>query len=149
MFLKKGEPLAFTVIQHFAPTEHSIGLHWYHFEQPILLLSFATLSLLHEQTKAPQTSHIRFAVWRHWSDFRAINGSLFLANFVCYHPNVIELQLSRKYYLQTITLSHAGFQLTSQCSGGSGMVGLNCHRCFQLCKKLLLNRIPWAVWAAE
>lgn len=33
-----------SVIQHFAPSQYQLGLHWYHFGQPILLPSFTPLS---------------------------------------------------------------------------------------------------------
>ena len=31
-----ANPVANFIIKHFAPADHSIGLHWYHFDQPIL-----------------------------------------------------------------------------------------------------------------
>lgn len=31
-----GNPMARLIMRHFAPTRHHIGLHWHHFDQPIL-----------------------------------------------------------------------------------------------------------------
>jgi len=34
--LSKRDPVALGVLKYFAPADYSIGLHWYHFNQPIL-----------------------------------------------------------------------------------------------------------------
>jgi uncharacterized protein (TIGR00661 family) len=34
--VKKADPFSMWVIKNFAPTDYSVGLHWHHFEKPIL-----------------------------------------------------------------------------------------------------------------
>ena len=51
-----------SVIQHFAPTEHAIGLYWYHFEQQSNVAALEALGLA-------QT--VSF-----WMRLRCVNGSM-------------------------------------------------------------------------
>jgi len=34
--LKKADPLSMWVVKNFAPADYAVGLHWHHFDQPIL-----------------------------------------------------------------------------------------------------------------
>jgi uncharacterized protein (TIGR00661 family) len=34
--IKKADPFSMWVVKNFAPTDYSLGLHWHHFEKPIL-----------------------------------------------------------------------------------------------------------------
>ena len=133
-----GNWIEHSVIQYFAPTEHSIGLHWYHFEQPILPPIVHTLTH-HEQTTAPQNFTL---VYLPFEDLEAISELLmkFISHhFICYHPNVIEH--SRVENIEFKPLSHAGFQFDlSQCSGVVANGGFELpSEALTLGKKLLLK----------
>lgn len=139
MYLKKGGNwIEHSVIQHFAPTEHAIGLHWYHFEQPILPPIVHTL-IGDQKTKAPQDFTL---VYLPFEDLEAISELLMKSishNFVCYHPNIIEQ--SRVENIEFKPLSHAGFQFDlNQCSGVVANGGFELpSEALTLGKKLLLK----------
>lgn len=133
-----GNWIEHSVIQHFAPTEHSIGLHWYHFEQPILPPIVHTL-VGDQQTKTTQNFTL---VYLPFEDLESISDLLmkFIShNFVCYHPNVIEH--SRVENIEFKPLCHAGFQFDlNQCSGVVANGGFELpSEALTLGKKLLLK----------
>ncbi|WP_454441229.1 MJ1255/VC2487 family glycosyltransferase [Vibrio bathopelagicus] len=134
-----GNWIEHSVIQHFAPTEHAIGLHWYHFEQPILPPIVHTLSRHSSNMEEP----INFTlVYLPFEDLEAISELLmkFIShNFVCYHPNVIEQ--SRVENIEFKPLSHAGFQFDlNQCLGVVANGGFELpSEALTLGKKLLLK----------
>ncbi|WP_114632954.1 MJ1255/VC2487 family glycosyltransferase [Vibrio splendidus] len=133
-----GNWIEHLVIQHFAPTEHSIGLHWYHFEQPILPPIVHTLAG-DQQTKTAQDFAL---VYLPFEDLESISELLmkFIShNFVCYHPNVIEHR--RVENIEFKPLSHTGFQFDlNQCSGVVANGGFELpSEALTLGKKLLLK----------
>ncbi|MFA0311612.1 glycosyltransferase [Vibrio splendidus] len=143
-----GNWIEHSVIQYFAPTEHAIGLHWYHFEQPILPPIVHTPNahtpivntfVGDERAKAAQDYTL---VYLPFEDLESISELLmkFVShNFVCYHPNVIEH--SRVENIEFKPLSHAGFQFDlNQCSGVVANGGFELpSEALTLGKKLLLK----------
>ncbi|CAK2634102.1 MJ1255/VC2487 family glycosyltransferase [Vibrio crassostreae] len=138
-----GNWIEHSVIQHFAPTAHSIGLHWYHFEQPILPpivhTPIAPTLVGEQQTKTAQNFTL---VYLPFEDLESISELLmkFIShNFVCYHPDVIEH--SRFENIEFKPLSHAGFQFDlNQCSGVVANGGFELpSEALTLGKKLLLK----------
>ncbi|WP_299685609.1 MJ1255/VC2487 family glycosyltransferase [uncultured Vibrio sp.] len=133
-----GNWIEHSVIQHFAPTEHSIGLHWYHFEQPILPPIVHTVAE-HQTTKALQDFTL---VYLPFEDLETISDLLIKFtshHFVCYHPDIIEP--SRVENIEFKPLSHRGFQLDlNQCSGVVANGGFELpSEALTLGKKLLLK----------
>ncbi|GAL19567.1 glycosyltransferase [Vibrio maritimus] len=124
-----------SVIQHFAPSQYQLGLHWYHFGQPILPPIVHTLEqdvtsedfilvyLPFENTDAIIDLLLRFA--RH--------------NFVCYHPDNIENAQLENILMKP--LSHESFQCDlHRCSGVIANGGFELpSEALSLGKKLLVK----------
>ncbi|CAH0526822.1 MJ1255/VC2487 family glycosyltransferase [Vibrio hippocampi] len=101
-----------TVIQHFAPSQYQLGLHWYHFDQPILppivhtvghdvtMEDFVLVYLPFENTQAIIDVLLRFSSHK----------------FICYHPDVSECQHIENMVLKP--LSHEQFQTDLHRCGG-------------------------------
>ncbi|MGX9418564.1 MJ1255/VC2487 family glycosyltransferase [Vibrio sp. RC27] len=72
------------IINRFAPSDHYIGLHWYHFEQPILPPIVHT-SRYDVENKGFILVYLPFERLSHISEllFRFSNHK-----FICYHPDV-------------------------------------------------------------
>ncbi|MCF4171870.1 MJ1255/VC2487 family glycosyltransferase [Vibrio sp. McD22-P3] len=93
-----------SVIQHFAPSQYQLGLHWYHFGQPILppivhtnghdvtSEDFVLIYLPFENTQTIIDVLLRFVNQR----------------FICYHPEIIEQQQVENILMKP--LSHEQFQ---------------------------------------
>lgn len=120
-----GNWIEHSVIQHFAPTEHSIGLHWYHFEQPILPPIVHTL-VGEQQTKTAQDFTL---VYLPFEDLESISELLmkFIShNFVCYHPDVLSTAESK-----ILSSNHSVMRAFNSTSISalvwSQMAALNCH----------------------
>ncbi len=93
-----------SVIQHFAPSQYQIGLHWYHFGQPILPPIVHTNG--HEVTSANFV-----LVYLPFENIRAIIDVLvrFVNQpFICYHPEIRDQKQIEN--IQMMPLSHEGFQ---------------------------------------
>lgn len=103
---KKGASwLDQTLIQHFAPTQHHLGLHWYHFQQPILP------PIVHTPTQIDNQKHDFILVYLPFEALPAISDLLQrFANrhFICYHPEVTEM--SQQEHLTFMPLSYQNFQ---------------------------------------
>lgn len=139
---KKGENwIERSVIQHFAPTEHSIGLHWYHFEQPILPPIVYTPSNREKASCAEGSANFSL-VYLPFEDLDDVTDLLikFISHqFICYHPDVIEQRIVENIVFKP--LSHDGFQIDLQgCSGVIANGGFELpSEAMTLGKKLLLK----------
>ena len=83
---KKGATwLNQTLIQHFAPTEFYLGLHWYHFQQPILP------PIVHTSLGLETSKQSFILVYLPFEDLNEVSQlCLRFSNheFICYHPSV-------------------------------------------------------------
>ncbi len=73
------------VIHNFAPCDHQLGLHWYHYQQPILPPIIG-----HHLDDQPQFGDA-FLVYLPFEDLTHITRLLTKfeqVNFVCYHPSI-------------------------------------------------------------
>lgn len=103
---KKGATwIDHALIQHFAPTQHFLGLHWYHFQQPILppIVHIAPTS------KTDQQDFI--LVYLPFEDRHEVQQLLQRFShhrFVCYHPDI--KQAFQQEHLSFMPLSYDNFQ---------------------------------------
>ncbi len=133
--LKGASWLDKLIINKFAPADYHIGLHWYHFEQPILPPIVHTS---HEEVEvAPFVLvYLPFEKVAHISEllFRFTNHS-----FVCYHPDITEVESVENIELRP--LCHESFQYDlKRCSGVIANGGFELpSEAMSLGKKLLLK----------
>jgi uncharacterized protein (TIGR00661 family) len=123
------------IIHRFAPSDYPIGLHWYHFDQPILP------PIVH--TSREQIENTRFIlVYLPFEQLESISELLFRFTnhqFICYHPNITELELVEN--IEWRPLNHQTFQHElHQCSGVIANGGFELpSEAMSLGKKLLLK----------
>ncbi|OEF22962.1 MJ1255/VC2487 family glycosyltransferase [Vibrio rumoiensis] len=103
---KKGATwLDQTLIEHFAPTEFHLGLHWYHFQQPILPPIVHTSFGL-------ETQKLHFIlVYLPFEDLEEVSQLLQRFSnheFICYHPSIKEAY--QQEHLTFMPLSYDSFQ---------------------------------------
>ncbi len=83
---KKGATwIDHALIQHFAPTQHRLGLHWYHFQQPILP------PIVHTSQSHHSSQKDFILVYLPFEDCQEILSLLMRFSqyqFVCYHPEI-------------------------------------------------------------
>ncbi|NVC92447.1 glycosyltransferase [Vibrio natriegens] len=133
--LKGASWLDKSVIEHFAPSQHHLGLHWYHFDQPILPPIIHTLD--------SQENYDNFVlVYLPFESIEDIADLLFHFNqqsFICYHPDVIESEVIENIELRP--LCHTKFQHhLHRCSGVIANGGFELpSEALSLGKKLLLK----------
>ncbi len=124
-----------SVIKHFAPSQHHLGLHWYHFDQPILPPIIHTLA-------SPEQTDNFVLVYLPFESIEDIADLLLHFNrqaFICYHPDVIEGEMVENIDLRP--LSHSDFQHHLHlCSGVIANGGFELpSEALSLGKKLLLK----------
>lgn len=123
------------IIQHFAPTDHHIGLHWYHFDQPILP------PIVHT-TSSASTIDDFILVYLPFESLADISELLLrFANhrFICFHPEVT--QAEKVENIEYHRLCHESFQRHLQrCNGVIANGGFELpSEAMSLGKKLLLK----------
>lgn len=133
--LKGASWLDKSVIEHFAPSQHHLGLHWYHFDQPILPPIIHTLA-------SQEQSDSFVLVYLPFESIQDIADLLFHFNqqsFICYHPDVIEPEVIENIELRP--LCHTNFQHhLHRCSGVIANGGFELpSEALSLGKKLLLK----------
>ncbi|WP_319536109.1 MJ1255/VC2487 family glycosyltransferase [uncultured Vibrio sp.] len=110
--LKGASWLDKSVIEHFAPSQHHLGLHWYHFDQPLLPPIIHTLD-------SQEHSDNFVLVYLPFESIEDIADLLFHFNqqsFICYHPDVIESEVIENIELRP--LCHTNFQHHLHCCSG-------------------------------
>ncbi|PWI32035.1 glycosyltransferase [Vibrio albus] len=125
------------LIHHFAPADVHLGLHWYHFNQPILP------PIVHTRRADGVSEHQPFSLV--YLPFESIEDIMDLLlrftrhQFVCYHPEVIESDVVENIRLEP--LSHVQFQQDlSACQGVIANGGFELpSEALSLGKKLLLK----------
>ncbi|MBR9789824.1 MAG: glycosyltransferase [Vibrionaceae bacterium] len=133
--LKGASWLDKSVIEHFAPSQHHLGLHWYHFDQPILP------PIIHTLDSQEHSDHF-VLVYLPFESMEGIADLLFHFNqqsFICYHPDVIEVEVTENIELRP--LCHTSFQHhLHRCSGVIANGGFELpSEALSLGKKLLLK----------
>ncbi|NLS12368.1 glycosyltransferase [Vibrio sp. SM6] len=123
------------MIQHFAPATHHIGLHWYHFEQPLLPPIIATLPV-EAELESFILVYLPFEACAdigHW--LRQVPNQ----HFICYHPEVREPYRSNN--IEFRPPSRHGFQRAlKQCLGVVANGGFELpSEALSLGKKILLK----------
>lgn len=133
--LKGASWLDKSMIEYFAPSQHHLGLHWYHFDQPILP------PIIHTLTSQEQYDSF-VLVYLPFESIDDIADLLFhfsQQSFICYHPDVTEREVIENIELRP--LSHSRFQRhLHQCSGVIANGGFELpSEALSLGKKLLLK----------
>ncbi len=133
--LKGANWLDKLIMQRFAPADYHLGLHWYHFDQPILppIVHTAGLSTISQDyilvyLPFEQIDHVCELL------FRFVNQ-----HFVFYHPNVMEEEVIENVELRP--LCHSKFhQHLQHCAGVIANGGFELpSEALSLGKKLLLK----------
>jgi uncharacterized protein (TIGR00661 family) len=100
------------IIKHFAPSDFQLGLHWYHFDQPILP------PIVH--TSCDLVDNLSYiVVYLPFENQHAIINLLTRFQnhqFVCYHPDTVEQVQFDNIIMKP--LSHQGFQTDLHCCDG-------------------------------
>lgn len=116
------------LVHYFAPCEQYIGLHWHHFNQPILppVINLQSNAAMHvSQSSASVLVYLPF---EDLAEIIALLQKLEPQHFVCYHPrqqqaetlgNILLKPLSHDQFLQDLhhcqaVISNAGFELPSE-----------------------------------
>ena len=123
------------IIHRFAPSDHQLGLHWYHFDQPILP------PIVHTQGHSV-TSEAMVLVYLPFESINAIIDLLvrFVNQpFTCYHPEIVEEEKIENITMKP--LSHLEFQVDlHRCSGVIANGGFELpSEALSLGKKLLVK----------
>jgi len=123
------------IIRYFAPAQYHIGLHWYHFGQPILPPIVHTPQHFAEEHDFVLV-YLPFEALDDISDLLLRFSS---QHFVCYHPDIIEQQAIENILL--LPLSFEGFQShLHRCAGVIANGGFELpSEALTLGKKLLLK----------
>ncbi|NVD07517.1 glycosyltransferase [Vibrio sp. JPW-9-11-11] len=123
------------VVRHFAPTQHHIGLHWYHFDQPILPPIVST-----PQTQGGEEATILvYLPFEHLDDITDLLLRFTTQRFVCFHPEVIEAMSIDNIEFLPLSVDHFHHHLV-RCSGVIANGGFELpSEALTLGKKLLLK----------
>ncbi len=133
--LKGASWLDKQIIERFAPADFHIGLHWYHFEQPILPPIVHTSS----QDIASEAFILVYLPFERLSVISELLFRFTNHTFVCYHPEVTDIESVENIELRP--LSHECFQQDlHRCSGVMANGGFELpSEAMSLGKKLLLK----------
>ncbi|MFC3022539.1 MJ1255/VC2487 family glycosyltransferase [Vibrio zhugei] len=123
------------IMQNFAPADHHISLHWYHFDQPILP------PIIHTSSLPPCVDNFILI----YLPFELLTEVINLVerfsheHFICYHPDVTEVSTFRN--LQLRPLCRDGFQEhLRSCAGVMANGGFElASEALSLGKKMLLK----------
>lgn len=123
------------VIQHFAPATHHIGLHWYHFDQPILP------PIIHTDhgNSAEEAYVLVYLPFESLADITELLLRFSNQQFVCYHPQVNEPQVIENIHCFPLSLCEFQSHL-KRCEGVIANGGFELpSEALTLGKKLLLK----------
>lgn len=123
------------MIEYFAPSQHLLGLHWYHFDQPLLPPIIHTLAL-----QAQSDDFV--LVYLPFESIENIADLLLHFNqqeFICYHPDVTKTERVENIELRPLCQTNFQHHLHSCCgviaNGGFELPS----EAMSLGKKLLLK----------
>lgn len=110
--LKGASWLDKQILRHFAPANHHLGLHWYHFDQPILPPIIYPSKLLLSQ----QPFILVYLPFENIHEICELLYRFTHTRFICYHPDVQHHECSENVELHC--LQHGNFQHhLHQCQG--------------------------------
>lgn len=123
------------VIEYFAPADHYIGLHWHHFEQPILPPIIHTTNLACRE----EAFVLVYLPFESINDITELLLRFTSQSFVCFHPEIIEHKTIEN--IEFFPLSFDAFQSNlSRCKGVITNGGFELpSEALSLGKKLLLK----------
>ncbi len=133
--LKGASWLDKSMIEYFAPAQYHLGLHWYHFDQPILP---PIIHILAGQERN-ESFVLVYLPFESIADIADLLLHFNQQSFICYHPDVIEREFVENIELRP--LSHTQFQHhLHRCSGVIANGGFELpSEALSLGKKLLLK----------
>lgn len=116
---------------YFAPTQYSLGTHWYHFGHQIIP-PFVSQSLHDELKKIPEKAHQQVLVYLPFENPKEIEEQLLTLSdyqFTCYHPGVKSPSHHRNITWKVPTtngfkddlvkstgvIANCGFELSTEC----------------------------------
>lgn len=110
--LKGASWLDKAILRHFAPAKHQLGLHWYHFDQPIL----PPIIYAPEQPLSHQEFILVYLPFENVSEICELLYRFTNVHFICYHPDVQENERTENVELRR--MHHGDFQHhLYQCGG--------------------------------
>ncbi|ASG00690.1 glycosyltransferase [Vibrio anguillarum] len=110
--LKGASWLDKQIIQQFAPANYHVGLHWYHFDQPIL----PPIIYRSEQHTSNEHFILVYLPFEHVDDILELLFRFSNQAFICYHPSLMEAQSVENVELRP--LCHTHFQYHLHCCDG-------------------------------
>ncbi|QJR81222.1 glycosyltransferase [Alteromonas pelagimontana] len=123
------------LLKYFAPTDVQLGIHWFHFNQPILPPFVAD-----KPAAIPERQHVLvYLPFEDISDIQQMLEPLSEQQFVCYHPAVSTAK--RRHHVKWYPPSKSGFQSALQhCTGVIANGGFElASEALHLGKKLLIK----------
>lgn len=133
---REGESLSDRLIMRaFAPTDIQLGVHWYHFDQPIVPPFIIDKPAIH-----PSKAHtLVYLPFEELQDIQQLLEPLTEQQFVCFHPKI--KSPSKQGHIQWNPPSKPGFrQALQHCSGVISNGGFElASESLQLGKKLLVK----------
>jgi len=126
------------LVRYFAPCDQHIGLHWHHFDQPLLppvvyLESMQLQAASPQDERTPASAELQppvlvYLPFEDLTEIIPLLQALAPQSFVCYHPqqqvqqlqgNVVLKPLSHQNFMQDLrqceaVISNAGFELPSE-----------------------------------
>ena len=100
------------ILRYFAPANHYLGFHWYHFDQPILPPIVHTGSL----SKCEEPFVLVYLPFENVRDIKELLSRFSNQSFLCYHPDILNA-----YSVDNIQWCSLGFEAfkrdLSRCQG--------------------------------
>jgi len=125
--IRASDPGSRAILKYFAPVDLGIGLHWHHFNAPVLPPIVPAHLDIHEQVAAEEPFHLVYLGFEKSSDYEKILLQFPLHQFVVYSSekgvmskgNVRYKGFSRHGFLQDLlrcegVICNAGFELPSE-----------------------------------
>ncbi len=130
---KKEQRVADKLItKHFAPTQFSLGTHWYHFGHNIIPPVVANDLQLKARATKTLSSSDKILVYLPFESLGDIRTQLQILSdwqFVCYHPNINETRIDHNIIWKPLSnttfkqdllvsngvISNSGFELSTEC----------------------------------
>jgi uncharacterized protein (TIGR00661 family) len=123
------------IMKRFAPTDIQLGVHWYHFDHPIL-----PPFVVDKAVKNPSKDFVLvYLPFENLADIKLLLEPLTEQRFMCFHPKVTAANKDR--HIQWLPPSKEGFRHALQhCAGVIGNGGFElASESLQLGKKLLIK----------